>query len=67
MTVLKSCPTCGAKTKYCLQKGIPSYKAVQDEEVFTKINQLKKVVKKYMDQVELLEKEIQLLKKEKVS
>jgi hypothetical protein len=66
MTVLKSCPTCGAKTKYCLQKGIPSFKAVQDDEIFTKINQLNKVVKKYKEQVELLEKEIQLLKREKV-
>ncbi len=67
MTVLKPCPTCGAKTKYSLQKGIPSYKPIQDEEVFTKINQLNKVVKKYKDQVELLEKEIQYLKKEKES
>ncbi len=67
MTVLKPCPTCGAKTKYCLQKGISSYKAIQDDEIFTKINQLNKVVKKYKDQVELLEKEIQHLKKEKVA
>lgn len=67
MTVLKSCPTCGAKTKYSDQKGLVSYKAIQDDEIFTKINQLNKVVKKYKDQVELLEKEIQQLKKEKVS
>lgn len=67
MSVLKSCPTCGAKTKYCLQKGIPSYKAVQDEEFFTKINQLNKVVKKFKEKAEMLEKEIQQLKKEKLT
>ncbi len=67
MTVLKPCPTCGAKTKYCLQKGIPSYKSIQDDDVFAKINQLNKVVKKFKEKAEMLEKEIQQLKKEKVA
>ncbi len=67
MPILKSCPTCGAKAKYSLQKGIPSYKAVQDDTIFAKINQINKVLKKYKDQVEVLEKEIQQLKKEKIA
>ncbi len=67
MSILKSCPTCGAKTKFTDQKGIIGYKAVQDDEIFSKINQLNKVVKKFKDKADMLEKEIQQLKKEKVS
>lgn len=67
MSILKSCPTCGAKAKFSEQKGLVSYKAIQDDDIYTKINQLNKVVKKYKDQVDLLEKEIQQLKREKVA
>ena len=67
MPNLKTCPTCGAKARFSLQKGLSSYKAVQDDQIFTKISQLNKLVNKYKEQVDLLEKEMQLLKKEKVS
>ena len=67
MSVLKTCPTCGAKAKYSELKGVNAYKAVQNDELYIKIEQLNKAAQRFKDKAELLEKEIQILKKEKTN
>ncbi|PWJ35042.1 hypothetical protein BC781_11083 [Sediminitomix flava] len=56
------CPTCGAKSKISDKGGVITYKAVQDEEAFKKVEQMKKAMLKYKNEVERLEKELKALK-----
>ena len=53
MSQVANCPTCGSKSLYT---------AVQDEEAFKKIGQLKKAMEKFKAKSEALEKELNELK-----
>ena len=59
MSQVTLCPTCGSKSKVKEQDGIVSYQAVQDEEAFRKIGQLKKAMQKFREKAEHLEKELE--------
>ncbi len=62
MSDIKICPTCGAKAKYKIKDNKESFTAVQDEDAFNKIGQLKKAMQKFKDKAETLEKELAALK-----
>jgi predicted transcriptional regulator len=62
MTQVSICPTCGSKSKIKENNGVVSYQAVQDEEAFKKIGQLKKALQKFKEKAERLEKELEALK-----
>ena len=62
MSDIKTCPKCGAKAKYKVKGDIESFEAVQDDEAFKKIRQLKKAMQKFKDKAEALEKELAELK-----
>lgn len=62
MSDIKTCPKCGAKAKYKVKGDIESFEAVQDDEAFKKIGQLKKAMRKFKDKAEALEKELAELK-----
>lgn len=62
MSNVKSCPTCGAKAKFKEQNGKMFYSAIQDEEAFKKVEQMKKAMQKFKNKAEALEKELQELK-----
>lgn len=62
MSQVAICPTCGSKSKIKETNGEVSYQAVQDEEAFKKIGQLKKAMEKFKAKAEQLEKELQTLK-----
>lgn len=62
MSDIKICPTCGAKAKYKAKDGIETFSAVQDEDAFKKIGQLKKAMQKFKEKAEALEKELEALK-----
>ncbi|MDO6596684.1 hypothetical protein Q4512_07135 [Oceanihabitans sp. 2_MG-2023] len=62
MSDIKTCPKCGAKAKYKVKGTIESFEAVQDDEAFKKIGQLKKAMQKFKDKAEALEKELEILK-----
>lgn len=64
MSDVATCPTCGAKAKIKEKDGETIYKAVQDEEAFKKIKQIKKMAMKFKEKAERLEKEIKQLKME---
>ncbi len=64
MSDVSVCPTCGSKSKIKEVNGEVSYQAVQDEEAFKKIGQLKKAMEKFKAKAEQLEKELEALKKE---
>ncbi len=59
MSQVTLCPTCGSKSKVKEKDGIVSYQAVQDEEAFRKIGQLKKAMQKFREKAEHLEKELE--------
>ena len=61
MSDIRTCPTCGAKAKYKEKGGVESFTAVQDEEAFKKIGQMKKAIEKYKARAEKLEKELKQL------
>ncbi|WP_343329960.1 hypothetical protein [Polaribacter staleyi] len=62
MSQVSTCPTCGSKSKIKEKQGIVTYQAVQDDEAFKKIGQLKKAMEKFKEKAEALEKELDLLK-----
>ncbi|MBU2913708.1 hypothetical protein [Reichenbachiella agariperforans] len=65
MSQVTICPTCGSKSKFKEKEGQVSYQAIQDEEAFTKIGQLKKAMEKFKAKAEQLEKELIELKASK--
>lgn len=58
MSAITICPTCGGKSKVKNVKGTISYQAMQDEEAFQKIQQLKKAMQKWKDKAENLEQRL---------
>ena len=62
MSDIKICPTCGAKAKYKVKDDIETFSAVQDEDAFKKVGQLKKAMQKFKEKAEALEKELEELK-----
>ncbi|WNJ17046.1 hypothetical protein [Pontibacter sp. G13] len=62
MSQVSICPTCGSKAKIKEQGGAITYQAVQDEEAFQKVGQLKKALQTFKSKVERLELEIETLK-----
>ena len=65
MSKVSICPTCGSKSKVEEKDGVISYQAVQDEEAFKKVGQLKRAMQKFKEKAEHLEKELEKLKTEK--
>ena len=62
MSQVSVCPTCGSQSKIKEKDGVTSYQAVQDEEAFRKISQLKGAMQKFKEKAERLEKELASLK-----
>ena len=62
MSQVALCPTCGSTSKIKEKEGVTTYEAVQDEEAFKKIGQLKKAMEKFKAKAEQLEKELEALK-----
>ena len=62
MSKVAICPNCGSKSKIKEKDGAISYQAIQDDEAFKKIGQLKKAMEKYKIKAEALEKELHLIK-----
>jgi len=62
MSDVVKCPTCGSYSKIKVKEGETIYQAVQDEEAFKKIQQLKKAMDKFKMKADQLEKELDLLK-----
>jgi cell division protein FtsB len=62
MSQVSICPTCGSKSRIRETDGVTSYQAIQDDEVFKKVSQLKKAMEKFKAKVEKLEKELETLK-----
>jgi len=62
MSNVSICPTCGSKSKIKETNGTTTYQAVQDDEAFKKIAQLKKAMEKFKAKAEQLEKELERLK-----
>ncbi|RED43896.1 hypothetical protein DFQ10_10485 [Winogradskyella eximia] len=62
MSDIKICPTCGAKAKYKVKDDKETFSAVQDEDAFKKVGQLKKAMQKFKEKAEALEKELEELK-----
>lgn len=65
MTDVRQCPTCGARAKYKLdaETQAETYKALQDEEAFKKIAQVKKALEKSLAKCKALEAEISKYKR----
>ncbi|MCL5246635.1 hypothetical protein M4I21_12490 [Cellulophaga sp. 20_2_10] len=64
MSKVAKCPTCGSNSKIKEIDGIINYEAVQDDEAFKKISQLKKAMEKFKAKAEQLQKELETLKAE---
>ncbi|WP_298497693.1 hypothetical protein [uncultured Algibacter sp.] len=64
MSKVSICPTCGSKSKIKEENGIVSYEAIQEDEVFKKVSQLKKAMEKFKTKAEDLEKQIETIKKD---
>jgi len=64
MSDIRTCPTCGANAKYKLKEDVPTFTAVQEEDAFNKIGQLKNAMEKFKAKAEALEKELNELKKQ---
>ncbi|WP_179349564.1 hypothetical protein [Winogradskyella pacifica] len=66
MSDVAKCPTCGSYSKIKVKEGEgegeTTYQAVQDEEAFKKIQQLKKAMDKFKMKADQLEKELEELK-----
>ncbi|MBU2905267.1 hypothetical protein KO529_10765 [Arenibacter algicola] len=62
MSQVATCPKCGSKSKIKEKEGVTIYEAVQDEEAFKKIGQLKKAMQKFKEKAEKLEKELEEIK-----
>lgn len=65
MSDVRICPTCGAKAKYKIKDEKETFTAIQDEEAFKKVGQMKKAMEKFKIKAENLEKELQELKLKK--
>ncbi|RLJ67185.1 hypothetical protein CLV86_0673 [Lacinutrix venerupis] len=65
MSDVRTCPTCGAKAKYKIKDEKETFTAIQDEEAFKKVGQMKKAMEKFKIKAENLEKELQELKSKK--
>jgi predicted transcriptional regulator len=61
MSQVANCPSCGSKSKIKKKDGQIIYEAIQDEEVFKKVAQLKKAMEKFKEKAESLEKELEAL------
>lgn len=64
MSKVANCPTCGSKSKIKETNEELTYRAIQDEEVFKKVGQLKKAMEKFKAKAESLELELEALKKQ---
>ncbi|WP_435315256.1 hypothetical protein [Cellulophaga fucicola] len=64
MSKVAKCPTCGSNSKIKEIDGKISYEAVQDDEAFKKIGQLKKAMEKFKAKAEQLQEELETLKAE---
>lgn len=64
MSKIAKCPTCGSNSKIKEIDGKISYEAVQDDEAFKKIGQLKKAMEKFKAKAEQLQEELETLKAE---
>ncbi|GAA5220443.1 hypothetical protein [Membranihabitans marinus] len=62
MSTISLCPKCGSKSKIKEKDGVITYQAVQDEEAFKKIGQLKHGMEKFKAKAEQLEKELEAIK-----
>ncbi|WP_339663302.1 hypothetical protein [uncultured Polaribacter sp.] len=62
MSTISHCPTCGSTSKVKEKNGIINYEAVQNDEAFKKIVQLKKAMEKFKAKSEALEKELEMFK-----
>ncbi len=62
MSTVAICPTCGSKSRIKEKDGETIYSAVQDDEAFKKIGQLKKAMEKFKTKAEALEKELEAIK-----
>ena len=64
MSTIAICPTCGSKSRIKEKEGEGEtiYTAVQDDEAFKKIGQMKKAMEKFKSKAEALEKELEALK-----
>jgi len=60
MSQVSNCPTCGGKSKVKEEHGERTYQAVQNEEAFAKVAQLKKALNKFKAKAERLEKELEV-------
>jgi uncharacterized radical SAM superfamily protein len=56
MSQVSLCPTCGSKSKIKDNNGKISYEAIQDDEAFKKISQLKKAMENLKQKLKLLKK-----------
>lgn len=65
MSKVAICPTCGSKSKIKEKDGVVIYKAIQDEEAFKKVGQMKKAMEKFKIKAEELQKELDILKSDK--
>ena len=54
MSKVAICPTCGSKSKIKEKDGEVTYKAIQDEEAFKKVGQMKKAMEKFKTKAEEL-------------
>lgn len=64
MSEVATCPTCGSKSKINEKDGETTFQAVQDEEAFKKIEQLKNAMQKFKAKAEALAMELKKLKKQ---
>jgi len=62
MSEVAKCPTCGSHSRIKVKDGHTVYKAVQDEEAFKKIQQIKKAMEKFKSKAEALQTELDELK-----
>jgi len=62
MSQASQCPTCGGASKIKEKDGKIMYQAVEDDEAFKKVVQLKKVIQKLKGEVKTLEKQLRDLK-----
>lgn len=62
MSDVALCPICGSKSKIKEKDGIMGYTAIQNEEAFKKIGQLKRAMERFKQKIETLEMELATIK-----
>ncbi|PWJ56934.1 hypothetical protein CLV98_10943 [Dyadobacter jejuensis] len=62
MSDVRKCPTCSGKAKYSEKNGEITYSAIEDEEAFKKIVQLKKALANFTEKIKTLEAEVETLR-----